>query len=326
MTPEERLLSVLSGPGRLEWKRPNLAATELPVATEAQEKTVGAFSNKWTMVAPGTPDFYALLAEQKRWYLQKYGFKTEDAFAAYLRRCRVILDAGTGNAMKAAWFAELSPDTTVVAADISDAVAEAAEYYSSRANMVFVRCDIGAMPFFASGGFDFVNCDEVIHHTASPETTFRELVRLAAAGRAMTCYVYRRKALPRELLDDHFRGSGRDIAHGQMRDLAVQLTELGRLLGGIKEELDFPAIPALDIEGGRMTVQRFVYWNFLKCYWNDAVGYNNSVVVNYDWYSPAIAFRYREAEFRAWIGDAGLEVEHFHAEPACYCARLRKPA
>ena len=67
MTPEERLRGVLSGPGHLEWKRPNLAIAALPAATEAQEQTVGAFSNKWTMVAPGTPDFHALLAEQKRW-------------------------------------------------------------------------------------------------------------------------------------------------------------------------------------------------------------------------------------------------------------------
>ena len=36
----------------------------------------------------------------------------------------------------------------------------------------------------------------------------------------------------------------------------------------------------------------FLYWNFLKCFWNEDLGRETSVVTNYDWYSPSNARRY----------------------------------
>jgi len=73
-----------------------------------------------------------------------------------------------------------------------------------------------------------------------------------------------------------------------------------------------------------MTVQRFLYWNFLKCYWNEEQGEHNSVMINYDWYSPSQAFRYSEEEFRTWIVKEQLQEIHFHKEQACYSGRFLK--
>ena len=89
-------------------------------------------------------------------------------------------------------------------------------------------------------------------------------------------------------------------------------------------QFESPDIPALGIKGGRYDVQRFLYWNFLKCYWNPELGRETSVVTNFDWYSPSNARRYSEAEVRALVDNHGLTVQHFHTEEACYSGRFRR--
>ena len=301
--------------------------TLLPgTSVDTQQQTAQAFSDKWNRFDYDSPEFEKLARMQKAWYLDLYGFSEESALARYLQNCQVILDAGAGMCYKAAWFAELSPASLVVAADVSDSLLRAAEYYKRLNNLIFVRCDIGQMPFFEDGLFDYVSCDQVIHHTADPFKTFRELVRVTGSGKELSIYVYRKKALPRELVDDYFRECSKTLDHSKLMDLSRQITELGRLLSSIDVEVDFPEIPALGIEGGRMPLQRFIYWNFLKCFWNDELGYHNSLMTNYDWYAPSQAFRYSEQEFKNWIRVEKLKEVHFHKEQACYSGRFSKPS
>jgi SAM-dependent methyltransferase len=327
-TAEDRLAPLLTREhNQLRALAPNLLVADAAAAPgDAQAQTNEAFSRKWLQIDHGGDDFTRMTAHQRGWYLDLYGFGSERELREHLRSCRYVVDCGTGTGNKAAWFAELSPETLVVAVDISESVLPAAEFYRERQpNLVFLRADIEAMRFFADGGFDYVNCDQVIHHTSDPPATFRELVRLARPGGELTCYVYRKKALPRELLDEHFREYCKSLSHEDLMALSRQLTDLGRLLDGIRGEFEFPSIPALNIEGGRMSVQRFLYWNFIKCFWNEEMGHELSVLTNYDWYSPSQAARYSEAEFRAWVEVAGLEVVHFHSEAACYSGRFRRP-
>jgi hypothetical protein len=107
--------------------------------------------------------------------------------------------------------------------------------------------------------------------------------------------------------------------------MSEQLTELGRRLSELNVSFDAPAIPALGIKGGPMDIQRFVYWNFLKCFWNPDLGRETSVVTNFDWYSPSNARRFSEAEVRGIVAANGLAEAHFHAEEACYSGRFAKP-
>jgi len=71
-------------------------------------------------------------------------------------------------------------------------------------------------------------------------------------------------------------------------------------------------------------LQRFFYWNFLKCYWNKEKGYDNSILVNFDWYAPQNAYRYTENEFRKMIKDCNLRILYFHSEKACFSGRFAK--
>lgn len=319
------LAHVVRDTAALDWRRANLAVA-LDVATvNTQEQTNVAFGCKWSEMRHGSADFARFTEQQCRWYLDLYGFASEAELSEQLSACRFIIDCGTGTGSKAAWFASLSPEALVLAVDFSESVAAAAEYYAaSHPNLVFLRGDIGAMPYLADAAFDYVNCDQVIHHTADPPATFRELVRLTKPERDLTCQVYRKKALPRELLDEYFRGCCKTLGHAELLELSAQMTELGRILSQDQRLVDFPAIPALRIEGGRMTVQRFIYWNFIKCFWNDELGEHVSMLTNYDWYSPSQAARYSETEFRAWIAENQIDIVHFHEEEACYSGRFRR--
>lgn len=299
-----------------------LAAREASVQNQAQTNSV--FTEKWEKY--GKSDEKERLYEmQRHWYLKLYGFDSEQALARFLRERSVILDAGCGLGYKAAWFAELAPESLVLGIDFSDAAVQAAQTYASVPNLFFMQGDIAAVPL-RSDSIPYVSCDQVIMHTEDPDATFAELTRLTSGnGGEFACYFYARKALPRELLDDHFRLHCRDMSKDELWQLAEQLTDLGRRLSELNVQIEAPDIPALGIKGGRYDVQRFVYWNFLKCFWNPELGRETSIATNFDWYSPSNARRYTESEVRRLVEANQLSVRFFHGEEACYSGRFAKP-
>lgn len=287
-----------------------------------QQQTNDVFSEKWKSYDQ-SPEKEGLYAMQKRWYLQLYGFGTAEKLAAFLREHKVIFDAGCGLGYKAAWFAELAPESLVIGMDFSEAAQQAALNYAQLPNLFFLRGDIAATGF-ATGSVDYVSCDQVIMHTENPEATFAELARITAADGEFACYFYAKKALPRELLDDYFRVHCKDLSNEQIWALSEQLTELGKRLSELKVSFESPDIPALGIKGGTYDVQRFLYWNFLKCFWNPELGRETSVVTNFDWYSPSNARRFSEEEVRALVAANGLQIATFHQEEACHSGRFRR--
>lgn len=285
--------------------------------------TQGAFSEKWGAMQQGTPDgAEGWKQTQQAWYLDLYGFGSEDELAAFTRSRHAILDAGCGVGYKAAWLAGLAPNTLVVAMDYSDAIHIAAQRYRDVPNLMFVRGDIAKTPF-RDGAFDFISCDQVLHHTEDPPATLREFHRIAEQDCVLNTYVYARKALPRELLDEHFRSAAAGLSHQQLWELSEQLTQLGRVLSELRLTVDIPAIPLLGIKGGPQDLQRFIYWNFAKCFWNETFGHAASVATNFDWYAPAIAHRYSRDEFLQMCSDAGWRSEFLHGEEACWSGRFR---
>ena len=290
-----------------------------------QQQTNDAFSEKWKSYDQ-SPEKQGLYEMQKRWYLQLYGFGTEDALGTFLRGRKVIFDAGCGLGYKAAWFAALAPESLVIGMDFSEAARQAAANYRELPNLFFLQGDIAATGF-AGGSVDYVSCDQVIMHTESPESTFAELARITAPdGGEFACYFYAKKALPRELLDDYFRAHCKTLTSEQTWALSEQLAELGKRLSELKITFESPDIPALGIRGGTYDIQRFIYWNFLKCFWNEELGRETSVVTNFDWYSPSNARRFSEEEVRGLVHRNGLSIATFHQEEACHSGRFRRTA
>ena len=289
--------------------------------TVTEQQTSDAFSDKWGAYEE-TSEKEIWYKMQKDWYLRLYGFASEKEFANFLQTKKIIFDAGCGLGYKSEWFASLAPESLVIGIDYSDAVRIAAENYSSQANLLFAQGDIANNPFF-DGSIDYVSCDQVIMHTQNPDETFKELVRITNPNCGeFSCYFYAKKALPRELLDDHFRSACSQMSKEELWDMSKQLTDFGKNLSEMNVSLDVPDIPALNIKGGSYDLQRFLYWNFLKCFWNEDLGRETSVVTNYDWYSPSNARRYSKEEVLDLIEGNELDVIHFHYEEACYSGRF----
>lgn len=295
---------------------------EIKRSSEAinQQHTNEAFSEKWTEYEK-TSEKEKAYAFQKKWYLKLYGFESEDDLKRFLSRKKYIFDAGCGLGYKAKWFADLAPESIVIGMDFSDACIIAAKNYKDTKNLYFIKGDIADVPF-KDNSIDYVSCDQVIMHTEVPENTFKELTRITKKGGEFACYVYAKKALPRELIDDYFRVETKNLTNEQLWEMSKQLTELGEKLSDLKIEIDIPDIPLLGIKGGKQDIQRFIYWNFLKCFWNEELGVDTSIATNFDWYSPSNAKRYSEEEYRKMIVDNHLDIIYFHKEEACYSGRF----
>ena len=288
-----------------------------------QQQTNEAFSDKWSSYAKSS-EKEGLYRMQRQWYLQLYGFSSETELADFLKTQKVIFDAGCGLGYKAAWFAELSPESLVIGMDFSDAARQAALNYRELKNLFFIKGDIANTPFL-TGGIIYVSCDQVIMHTEKPDETFGELSRLLCPGEGQfSCYFYAKKALPRELVDDYFRTQCTEMSSSEIWAMSKQLAELGKRLSELNISFDCPDIPALGIKEGRYDIQRFIYWNFLKCFWSEELGPDTSEVTNYDWYSPSNARRYTEDEVVDLVENNGLSFVHFHKEEACYSGRFLK--
>lgn len=299
----------------------NFAVAQRLSEFSRQQQTNEVFSDKWTKYDQSDEKEH-LYEFQRQWYLELYGFDSENALAEYLRSCQVIVDAGCGLGYKAAWFAELAPETLVVGIDFSEAAIHAAENYKHFPNLFFMQGDI-ANTGLKDCSVSYVSCDQVIMHTEDPEKTFTELARICERTKGqVACYFYAKKALPRELLDEHFRTACTSFSSDELWAMSQQLTELGRRLSALNVTFDAPDIPALGIKGGIYDIQRFIYWNFVKCFWNSELGPETSLVTNFDWYSPSNARRFSETEVLGIVEANRLEVTYFHAEEACYSGRF----
>lgn len=300
----------------------NLITLATHLNAENEQQTNQVFSAKWKSF--GTQDDSQKLYDfQKRWYLDLYGFNDEQHLAEFLTTRKVIIDAGCGMGYKAAWFAELAPQALVIGIDYSDAAFQAAAAYSHINNLFFVKGDI-AQTGIHTASCDYVSCDQVIMHTEFPEQTFSELCRITEPhGGQFACYFYAKKALPRELLDDYFRTQCKSMSNAELWTMSEQLTALGKTLSELNISIDVPDIPALGIKGGQQDLQRFIYWNLLKCFWNAELGQQTSVVTNFDWYSPSNAKRFSELEVTELVKNNNMLAITFHREEACYSGRFK---
>jgi ubiquinone/menaquinone biosynthesis C-methylase UbiE len=287
-----------------------------------QQQTNFVFSDKWKKFDAADAAAKSTAYQfQREWYLKLYGFPDRVELTNFLRSKNVIFDAGCGLGYKAAWFAELAPQALVIGMDYSVYARQAAVTYADIGNLVFIQGDIAATGF-KSASVDYTNCDQVIMHTEDPFTTFAELARITSCIGELACYFYAKKALPRELLDDYFRNRCKEMTNEELWEMSDQLTELGRRLSELSVSFDCPAIPALGVKGGIQDIQRFIYWNFLKCFWNPQLGRETSIATNFDWYSPSNARRFSRTEITELLRCNGMREAFFHEEEACYSGRF----
>ena len=277
----------------------------LPLFAEA-ESDDPTFAYKWSILGR-----YGHEGNSKRirrdWYLDRFGYASEEALATAIGG-QWVLDAGCGSGVDTSMFSDCGAD--VVAVDLARPAADATyERVGDRPNVHVVQADIRNLPF-APGSFDYVSSDQVLHHTPDTFESLAAVRKLARDGGRVAAYVYRRKGPIREFADDFIRQHTTAMPADECMEFCRTITEFGRALTNVHAEVDVPdAIPLLGIEAGSQDVQRFIYWNVLKCFWNEEYDFELNVLVNFDWYHPKFAFRHTPDEVRGWFAALELELE-----------------
>jgi SAM-dependent methyltransferase len=291
-------------------------------ADAAQQQTSDSFGYKWNR----QPD---------------WGFKPEhqsvmrqvwaDVFAwpeagtlADLMRGQVVLDAGCGSGASLGQFVDWP--ASIVAADISDAIYACRRRFASRSNIAFIKADVTRLPF-PDRVFDVIWSAGVLHHTPDTGRSLAALVRhLKVAGR-IVIYVYGRKAPVREFVDDFIREQIADLPAAEAWRRMEALTRFARSLSAIKAPLHIEEdVPELGFSKGTYDLQRFVYYKLFKCFWNDALSFDDNVHVNFDWYHPRYSHRHTPEEVRTWLADLQLATEHFHISESGIAVIARRTA
>lgn len=289
--------------------------------------TAKSFSDKWHENAGAF--FEETLTEgsdTQNWILNRNGFATPADLRAYLLTKRRALDAGCGNGRITALLRRYSDPAKTEIVGIDLVAAHIAEKnLRGEKGVTFAQKDLlGDLSDL--GEFDFVYCQEVLHHTADPQRAFNNLCSRVAPGGEIAIYVYKKKAPAREFVDDYVRERISNLPYEEASRHCRTITDLGKALSDAKLEVTVPAVPLLGIEAGRYDVQRFIYHFFMKCYWNPGMSYDENVTINYDWYHPQLATRHTLEEVESWFRGAGLRIVHRHVDFYGITVRGCRPA
>ena len=290
-----------------------MSEDDTPGRRSDHDQTRRSFADKWArnpeLVFRQTLDPESHV---QKWILERNGYADPAAATRQLENCSRILDAGCGNGRVTALLATLAPHARILGVDLSD-VEVAKRNTAEFRNVSYAQANM-LEPLNHLGRFDFIYCQEVLHHTGDAARAFRNMAAILSPGGKLAIYVYRKKAPAREFMDDHVRGMIAGMPYEEAMAVCRQITELGRRLAAVGGELEVDDIPALGIEKGRYTPQRLLYNFFLKCYWNDALSYEENAVVNYDWYHPQNCSRHTMDEVDAWFAGQKLAVTWRHED------------
>lgn len=264
------------------------------------------FGFKWKLVASYGHEEPSR-SSRRQWYYDRFGYGDLEGLRAAVDG-KLVLDAGCGSGVDTSMFADAG--ATVVAVDLSGSATKAVyDRLGAHPNVHVVQGDLLRPPLRESA-FDYVSADQVLHHTPDTREAFLAVGRRLKPGGRIAIYVYNRKGPIREFADDFIREHATKMSVEECWELCRQLTLLGKALTEVRAEVDVPEdVPLLGIKAGREDVQRFLYWNVLKCFWNEEWDFELNVVVNFDWYHPHFAYRHTPEEVRGWFAEAGLGLD-----------------
>ena len=273
-------------------------------------QTEESFSSKWRNYYK-TYHSKKWIESQKKWFLERFGWKNDKKLREFLKTRSMILDAGTGVGNSAKLFSS-NPKSQVFAIDASESVDFAYKKYGTSKNIHFLQADIRKLPF-KKKFFDFICSDQVLHHTKDTKSSFKGLTKLLNRNGMISIYVYKVKGPMREFADDYIRQTTVKMSEKECMKFSKDMAELGKSLSKINKKITITNdIPLLKIKAGAYDVQRFIYWNFLKCWWSKDVPFEQSVATNYDWYFPEYAYRHSPTEVKTWFKDSKLSIIHFN--------------
>ena len=291
---------------------------------EGQAQTNVTFSDKWKRfknygIEPAHEEFLF------GWYCKKFNLPDRDALKAFYRDRDMVLEVGPGSGFNSRFIAQNCRGQHF-ALDISEAAFTTFENTRRLPNCTVVQADLMHAPF-ADNTFDFVIADGVLHHTPNTRAAVEALYKKVKPGGQFFFYVYKRMGAARYFSDQHIREHFMKLSPEDCYAACEGLTELGRELSRLNAKITLEKpIDVLGIPAGEHDVQRLVYYNWVKCFWNEAFDYETNNMVNFDWYHPHHAWQHTPEEVANWLSALGVKEFQFNdANPNGISVMLRKP-
>ncbi len=192
---------------------------------------------------------------------------------------RLVLDAGCGGGRYARLLG--SHGAHVIAADLSSAVAKAAQLCESLPNVLVVQADLLDLPL-AEDAFDLVYSIGVLHHTPNPRRAFHEIARRVRAGGHLAVWLYRRNIPPQEWLNNSLRAVTTRLPARVLEPICVGLGAAG-------------SVPVVN-----RTLNKLA--NF-----SNHPDWTLRVCDNFDWYAPHYQSHHSLKELKGWFADEGFD-------------------
>jgi len=245
------------------------------------------------------------------WIMERNGWKDEKGLIEVLRGKRRILDAGCGNGRCTALLRECSESSSIIVGLDPASHEIARNNLSGYHNVDIYDADLlNPDSLKTLGKFDYIYCQEVLHHTSDPQLAFSNLTQILNDDGIVAIYVYKLKAPIREFTDDYVRNCISDLSYDDSMEHMKELTEFGKCLAEKNITVCVPQVKILGVEQGEYDLQRLFYHFFCKMFWNHSYSFEDNTVVNYDWYHPDNASRHTMDEVLDWFKDSSLEVIH----------------
>jgi len=242
--------------------------------TNSKPLTFNFFNYKWRRVptwARATEPVY------RKWYLDRYGYKNMDGLRKFLVDKKFICEAGCGLARDSKMFAEANPHAQILAADQSrQALLQAKKTLAPYANCKTMIVDITRFPVKQT--FDFISCDQVIHHTPNPGDTLRHLYAKLNVGGVLNFSVCKKKNKYRELVDDLIMERAKTMRPSVLWEFARKVTEFAKALYDLR--ISNVAFGKKRYEN----LQRFVHNHVFRAWYNPDIHFELSLSSNYDWF------------------------------------------
>lgn len=289
-----------------------------------QQQVLDCFDYKWKRGSWGFAEEHKKVMGS--FFRDRFLFISENHVEEFFSG-KTVLHAGVGNGHDEQYY--LHHCKEVWGADISTSVDALQINWSANYPSLFKRfnacqADLMALPF-EDGSFDIVLSDGVLHHTPNTFKALEAVSKKASVGGFVMFYIYLKKAPIREFVDDFIREQithlSPDEAWEKLEPLTAFAKELSREGQQIKIPKDFEL---LGIKGGNFNLQRWMYWNIFKFYWNDSFSFDENNHINYDWYYPKYAWRHTPEEVRGWLGELRLEENIFNVTDSGICVIAKK--
>lgn len=272
---------------------------------EEVEHTTDAFGWQWNNSNMGHNDGSKKYSKQL--FFDRYGI-TEAELEEFIKD-KTVYDPAIGSGRVEHIFAKYAKE--IYATDLSDAVYKAKEKLSDKFdNINYFKGNL-LNPPFQENSFDAVICHAILQHTGNTFEGIKSLTKVLKKDGILFFDVYRKAAPIRDFTDDFIRSLVCDLSPKEAWDKLLPVTKLAEKLYEKKINLDND-IDELEIEAGEYNLQRFIYYKFLKTFWNENMSFEDNHMVVFDWYYPKISERYTVQEVEQWLQKLNLKVIKLH--------------